>query len=127
MNKKMIPINNKCPICNNPLINISNDDVLGVKCTNCDYGYVTDNIHEWQEDGTIYKIYFKSNNSLPFDKLKYIAKRCQTSCIKVKNDLAKNNLFFEKGLACELKDDIIDMNEKGIEYEIIPNFKYTFK
>lgn len=127
MNKKMIPINNKCPICNSTLIDISNDNILGVKCTNCDYGYVTDNIHEWQEDETIYKIYFKSKDSLSIDKLKYIAKKCQMSIIKIKQELSKNSLFFKNGYAYELKDDIIDMNEKGIEYEIIPNFKYTFK
>lgn len=77
MNKKMFPINNKCPICNSDLIDISNDNILGAKCSKCDYGYVTDNIYEWQEDETIYKIYFKSNISLPFDKLKYIAKNAK--------------------------------------------------
>lgn len=126
-NENLIPVNSKCPICNSELIDISDDNILGAKCPNCDFGYVADNIHDWQEDETKYSIFIKSNNSMSFEKLKYIAKKCQSSCIKVKKELSINNLFFKKGLVWEIKNDIIELNKIGIEYEISPTFKYIFK
>ena len=97
-----------------------------MKCSKCDYNFVTDNIHEWQEDDTEYSIYFKPNNALPFDKLKFIAKKCGTSCIKVKSALSNDKLFYTKGMAWELKDAIVELNKLGIDYEITPKFKYNF-
>ena len=115
-----------CPICHNKMIPYDSKRMAGRHCSKCDYGYVAYMAEPWEEDSTEYSVFFKAKDTLPFEKLKFIAKKCGTSCIKVKSALANGNLFYTKGMAYELKDDIIKMNELGIDYEIIPEFKYNF-
>ena len=116
----------KCPKCGSHLNCQIKGHGVSLKCEKCDYSIATSYFEDWYYDTTKYSIYIQPTENISIDKLKYIAKKCQMSIIKIKQELSKNSLFLKNGYAYELKDDIIDMNEKGIEYEIIPNFKYTF-
>ena len=107
-----------CLKCKSKLVDISNDEIVGVHCTNCNYGYVADSIKPWQEDETIYSVYFSKSNNLPFNDMKFIAKKLQTSVLKIKDIISKEKILYLKGKAWELKDSIIELNKNGIEYEI---------
>ena len=117
---------NKCPICNSDLIDISNESIIGKKCPNCDYGYVATNIHEWQEDDTKYTIFFSKDSEATIASMKFIARKLQTSIIKIKDRISKEKILYLKGQAWQLKDSIKELNENNIKYEITPEFKYKF-
>lgn len=126
MKENLIPINNKCPVCNADLIDISDDNIVGVQCSKCDYGYVSDKIHDWQEDEIQYSIYFIKDDNPLFDTMKFISKKLQIGIVKTKELLNKNDVFYTKGQAWQLKDIIKELNYNNINYKIKPKFKYKF-
>ena len=118
---------NKCPECGGKLISNVEGHGLSIKCEKCDYSIASSYFEEWEKDPTQYTVFIKPNENLKIESLKYISKKCQTSIIKIKQELVSKRLFFIKGLAYELKDDIIKLRELNIDYEIEPKFNYNFQ
>ena len=115
-----------CPKCKSKLVDISNDDIVGVNCPNCDYGYVADNIKPWQEDEMVYSVYFSKSDNLSFSDMKFIAKKLQTSVLRIKDIVSKEKILYLKGEAWELREAIKELDANNIKYEIEPPLKYKF-
>ena len=117
---------NRCPNCNSKLNIIEEGHSVLIQCTNCDYSVVGDVPYEWEEDETTYSIYFIKNNNPLFDTMKFISKKLQIGIVKTKEIISKDDAFYIKGQAWQLKDIIKELNDNNIDYKITPKFKYKF-
>lgn len=127
MNDNKNTNSSKCSKCGVEYVSVQGDGIMGQKCPQCgEWGIITTYFPDYCYDETNYTINILPCLEISREHMKYIAKKCNINYMKVKQNLAREKMFLEKGKARDLKELILELNDKKIKYEIVPEFKWKF-
>lgn len=93
-------------------------------CSVCGWGAVTTYIEEIYCDATEYSLYFKNVSDIDVEKIKLVAKTACVNFLPAKQMLEKEEACILKARAPEIRDAIVKLQEKNMEFYVIPEFKY---
>ena len=115
---------NKCPICGKELRTRIEGSTQITESSSCDYSVATSYIDPIYEDNQDYKIVVNACD--PLNKKQYIilSRIIGTNALEVKKLLDNLPAELYAGKAPEVKGVANSLNEIGISYHIVPEFKY---
>lgn len=114
----------KCPNCGNKLISEINGSALIIRCTKCDYSVATTHIDPIYEDDSEYEIFLEEGNEITKENYFLIQSLTNMSMLEIKHLFEATPYLLSKGLAPEVKELKEKLDECGISYSIVPEFKY---
>ncbi len=120
INKKPEQTIEKCPECNQQTLIVKNGSAT---CTNCGFGWATSPVMAPCVTSEKYEIYVNGSNK---ENYLLIARLFCVNVNAVKNAFDKGESLSIKGYTYKIREIMLALEERKIEYKVEPNILYDF-
>ena len=113
-----------CEKCNSNMSRVKRKSAQGWECPICGWNILTTDIDEIYRDMTIYSIYLDGEEEINKEKIKVVSRICNVNFTNAKLMLGEKEQCILNAKAPEIKEAIQGLKDVGINYSIVPCFKY---
>lgn len=114
----------RCNKCNNEMKRYIEGSSLILRCPNCGYSVATTYMDPINADETIYSVIVNGKNEISIDNVKLISQIMNSNYITARNSLIAGPFKVSEGRATSILSVKKQLDDRGINYVITPEFKY---